>query len=169
MRRSSLLLMLLFATAGSAHAQESRDSLPRAAELERAAWLAGCWEGTAGSFAVEEHWLPLRAGTLVSAARSTRDGRTASLELAVIRMRGDTLAYHAYPVGQAAAVFPAESAGDSALVFANPHHDFPQRIVYRRAGADSLVARIEGPGRDGWQAFDYRMRRVTCPAAGADR
>lgn len=33
-------------------------------------------------------------------------------------------------------------------VFADPGHDFPQVISYRRTG-DSLTATIEGPGKDG--------------------
>jgi hypothetical protein len=33
-------------------------------------------------------------------------------------------------------------------VFANPEHDYPQRIIYWRDGDDSLCARIEGQ-RDG--------------------
>ena len=133
--------------------------------LARLQWLAGCWAGTAGSDAVEENWMPLRAGSLVGTGRATRGEQTTSLELTVIRLRGDTLAYHAFPVGQKPAVFPVESLGDSAVVFANPAHDFPQRISYRRAGADSLVARVEGPGDDGMLGFDYHMRRVECPGA----
>lgn len=135
--------------------------------LARVGWLTGCWVGSAGSQAVEEHWLPLRAGTLVGAGRATQQDRTTSVELMIIRMRGDTLAFHAFPVGQAPAVFPAESVTDSAVAFANPAHDFPQRISYRRVGGDSLVARIEGPGDDGPQGFDYHLRREACASHGA--
>lgn len=135
--------------------------------LARVEWLTGCWAGSAGSQAVEEHWLPLRAGTLVGAGRARESDRTTSVELMIIRMHGDTLAFHAFPVGQAPAVFPAVSVTDSAVVFFNPAHDFPQRITYRRVGSDSLVARIEGPGDDGPRGFDYHLRRETCASHGA--
>lgn len=135
-------------------------------ELSRLQWLTGCWSGTSEGEAVEENWMPLRGGTLVGAARAIRGDRTVSVELAVIRMRGDTIVYHAYPTGQQPARFAVETLTDSAVAFANPAHDFPQRIIYRHASGDSLIARIEGPGRDGPQGFDYRMRRVACPAAG---
>lgn len=144
-------------------AQAQQDTAP----LQRMAWLSGCWEGMVGTRTVEEHWLPLRAGTLVSASRATSGDRTTSVELAVLAMRGDTLAYHAYPVGQSPAVFDAVALTDSAATFANPAHDFPQRIIYRRVGADSLVARIEGPGENGPRGFDYHMRRAVCPASAA--
>lgn len=107
--------------------------------------------------------MPLRAGTLVGMARAIRNDRTTSVELTVIRLRGDTVAYHAFPVGQAPAIFPVESLSDSSVVFANAAHDFPQRISYRRVGADSLVARIEGPGEGGVRGFDYHMARAACP------
>jgi hypothetical protein len=158
-RPAAAALLLSTVLAASAHAQGE------ATPLSQASWLTGCWSGGVGSEQVEENWMPLRAGTLVGAARGTRGERTTSVELTIIRMRGDTLAYHAFPVGQAPAVFPVESVNDSAMVFANPAHDFPQRISYRRVGADSAVARIEGPGENGPRGFDYHLRRVSCPAA----
>jgi hypothetical protein len=140
-------------------------SAPAAGALEQVAWVSGCWEGSSSTDQVEEHWLPLRAGTLVGVGRGTRGDRTTSVELTIIRMRGDTLAYHAFPIGQQPAVFPAESVSDSAVSFANPQHDFPQRIIYRRVGRDSLIARVEGPGEHGVVGFDYNMRRAECPGA----
>ena len=161
-RYAAALLCASLAWAAPAGAQQTD-----ASALARVGWLTGCWAGSAGTEAVEEHWLPLRAGTLVGAGRATRDDRTTSVELMVIRMHRDTLAFHAFPVGQAPALFPAESVTDSAVVFANPAHDFPQRITYRRVGGDSLVARIEGPGDDGPRGFDYHLHRVACASHGA--
>jgi hypothetical protein len=161
LRCGAALLAMAVSCAAPAGAQQPQASASAGpAQLQ---WLTGCWAGAAGAETVEENWMPLRAGTLVGAGRATRNDRTTSVELMVIRMRGDTLAFHAFPVGQGPAVFPAESVSDSAVVFANPAHDFPQRISYRRVGGDSLVARIEGPGDDGPRGFDYHLRRVACP------
>ena len=44
------------------------------------------------------------------------------------------LAYFAQPGGREATVFPAVETGDQRVVFANPDNDFPQRIIYARAG-----------------------------------
>jgi hypothetical protein len=53
------------------------------------------------------------------------------------------------------------------VTFANPAHDFPQRIVYARAGDGSLLARIEGE-RDGQlSSIEYPMQRVACDRATA--
>jgi hypothetical protein len=47
-------------------------------------------------------------------------------------------------------------------VWENPAHDFPTLIAYRKGPGDSLLARIEGPGRDGKQSIEWRMGRATC-------
>ena len=49
------------------------------------------------------------------------------------------------------------------VVFENPAHDFPQRILYRQV-AGGLAARIEGRenGKDRAEEFPYR--RVPCEA-----
>jgi hypothetical protein len=51
---------------------------------------------------------------------------------------------------------------DGAITFSNPAHDFPQRIIYRRAGADSLHARIEGTRNGQPRGVDYAYVRVAC-------
>lgn len=160
-RIAGAVLVMAAMAAAPARGQESEPA------ISKVAWLTGCWAGTAGSEQVEENWMPLRAGTLVGAGRAVRGERTTSVELTVIRMAGDTLVFHAFPVGQPPALFPAESVGDSAVVFANPQHDFPQRISYRRVGPDSAVARIEGTSPDGTRGFDFHYARVACPS-GSD-
>jgi uncharacterized protein DUF6265 len=75
---------------------------------------------------------------------------------------GDTLVYTATPSGQAAAAFRSTDVSESSFTVANPAHDFPQRIGYNRRGADSLIAWIEGPGKDGVKRIEYPMRRMDC-------
>jgi hypothetical protein len=109
---------------------------------------------------------------MLGASRAFRGDSTTSVELVVLRARGDTLRYEAHPLGQAPAVFvAAPTAGaEGELRFENPAHDFPQRIRYRPVGADSLVASVEGPLRGAWRAIEYRFRRAPCePPAGAAR
>jgi hypothetical protein len=80
-----------------------------------------------------------------------------------LRTDGTTLVYVAQPSGQKETEFRGTHASDTLLAFENPAHDFPQRIMYRRRGADSVVARIEGPGRDGaTRGIDFPMRRARC-------
>ncbi len=63
----------------------------------------------------------------------------------------------------AAAEFTSTAVSDSAVTFENPAHDFPQRIIYRRRGADSLIARVEGMRGGHLRGRDFAHRRVPCP------
>jgi hypothetical protein len=132
--------------------------------IERLAWLAGCWEGTLSQGAVyEEMWLPPRGGTMIGAARMTRDSRTVSFEFIRIADEDGTLVYAAQPSGRPPTRFAATQVEANAVTFANPEHDFPQRIIYRHTSPDELAARIEGE-RDGQlRGMDFPLRRVPCP------
>jgi len=76
------------------------------------------------------------------------------------------LAFIANPSGQAQATFPVKSLGEREVVFENPTHDFPQRVIYRLEAAGVLRARIEGTIDGKPRAEDFPMRRVRCENGG---
>jgi hypothetical protein len=130
--------------------------------LERMRWLAGCWELRRGARTTLEMWMPPDGGLMMGASRTVTGGVVRESEQLRLRQEGDRLVYLALPSGQAEAAFTSTEVSDSGFTVANPTHDFPQRIIYRRRGADSLVARIEGPGPSGVRGIDFPMRRVAC-------
>jgi hypothetical protein len=71
--------------------------------------------------------------------------------------------YHAEPSGQTPTDFEAKSTSDTLVVFENAAHDFPQRVIYRKRGADSLIARIEGNMNGQARGIDFGYARVRCP------
>ena len=125
-------------------------------------WLAGCWELRQGARHGVEMWMPPEGGMMLGASRVTVDGRVREYEQLRLDLTRDTLVYTARPSGQAEAAFRSVEIGETGFTVANPAHDFPQRIGYRRQGADSLIAWIEGPGRDGVKRIEYPMRRMDC-------
>lgn len=132
--------------------------------VEQVRWFAGCWEGTlGGGRTYEEVWLPPRGRTMVGMSRTVREGRTVGHESLRIFQEQDRLVYWAHPSGQDSARFTATEVADSSVVFSNPDHDFPQRIVYRLVAPDSLHARIEGGRNGGTRTVDFPMGRVLCP------
>ena len=135
----------------------------QAAPIDQAKWLAGCWELRSQNRLTVEMWMAPAGGLMLGASRTVVGGVAREFEHLRIRTDGDKLAYIALPSGQKETTFPAKQVSDSELVFENLGHDFPQRIIYRRRGADSLVARIEGPGpNNATRGFDFPMRRVNC-------
>lgn len=129
-------------------------------------WLAGCWEQRAGNRESLEMWMPPAGGLMLGASRTIVGGAVREYEQVMIKVEAGKLAYMATPSGQETASFTSTNVTDSSFTLGNLQHDFPQRIIYRRRGADSLLARIEGPGRGGagTRGFDFPMRRTSCTA-----
>jgi hypothetical protein len=125
------------------------------------AWMSGCWMQTRPDGFVEEHWMKPAAGALFGMSRTVRGGRTTEWEFLRIGEERGQLAYVAKPSGQAESAFPLKRLGDGEVVFEDPKHDFPQRIVYRRNADGSITARIEGEigGKAKGVEFPYQRCR----------
>lgn len=128
------------------------------------AWLAGCWEQRSGNRESLEMWMPPAGGVMLGASRTIVGGAVREYEQLLIKVENGKLVFTATPSGQQTATFTSSSVTDTSFVVENPQHDFPQRIIYRRRGADSLIARIEGPGGSatGTSGVDFPMRRTSC-------
>jgi hypothetical protein len=162
------IVMICFA-AGVARAQavprppaptEGRDA------VQRLSWFAGCWRRqiAGGASVLDEQWMVPRGGVALGMSRTVRND-TIVVEFEQLRLfqRAGRAVYRAEPSGQVPAEFEAQSTSDTLVVFENAAHDFPQRIIYRKRGADSLIARIEGTMRGQARAADFSYARVRCP------
>ncbi|HYM80994.1 MAG TPA: DUF6265 family protein [Candidatus Limnocylindria bacterium] len=132
--------------------------------LERLAWLAGCWEMRRPRGVTHEQWMAPGGGMMLGASRTVIDGRTVEFEAVRIEAQEGALIYVANPSRQTPATFRQIELTDSSVVFANPEHDFPQRIRYRLRGDGSLLAQIEGLRGDSLRIIDYPMTRARCEA-----
>ena len=176
MRRSSSLAIAATAIAAGtalawpvAHPRASQDT-----GIEQLAWISGCWVYTSPRVFIEELWTRPAGGTMLGVSRTLRrtptGDSTMAWEFIRVYARGTDLVYAAQPHNQPAAEFTSERVSDSVVVFANPAHDYPQRIIYRRAGKDSLRARVEGtqggrtPGARS-RASDFPYVRAACDSA----
>ena len=136
-----------------------------ATRISSVTWLTGCLEMRRGNRVVEEQRMPERAGTMVGMGRSVGLRGLDDYELTVIREDGGRLLYVAHPRRQPVTTFVASVASADSVVFENPAHDFPQRVGYRRIGADSVLAWIDGTSDGKQQRVEFPYRRVPCPAA----
>ena len=129
--------------------------------IDRAAFMKGCWIRTSGNRVVEEQWMGPRAGNMVGMGRTTRGDTLLEYEHVRIYERNGKLVYAAQPSGQRPAEFESLTIEQGAITFANPAHDFPQRVIYR-AGGDSLFARVEGTMNGRERGVDFRYARARC-------
>ena len=132
--------------------------------IERVSWLTGCWLNTARGAVIEEQWMAPRGGVMVGMGRTVRADTLREYELVLVRDQGSELAYEAHPSGQPTATFRSTVVSDSQVVFRNPDHDYPQEVGYRRLGADSLLAWIDGTVGTRSRRIEFPYRRVSCGA-----
>lgn len=147
---------LLLALAASAR------SAPEASVSEFS-WLTGCWAGVDAEFGTGELWTPPAGGTMLGVSRTVRGGKTVEYEFMQIgEVAPGKLAFIAHPSGQAKAAFPLVRSSQGELVFEDPGHDYPQRIIYRLVEPRLLHARIEGVRNGQVRSVDYQMTRTEC-------
>lgn len=117
-------------------------------------WMAGYWLSCAGG-EVAESWTGAGTGALIGATLT--QGEQAGFEFLRVAANGrGGYGYFSMPNGRSPATeFTMVSMDGARAVFENLEHDFPQRIIYERAG-DSLHTRIEDAS--GAQGMDWNYR-----------
>jgi hypothetical protein len=118
-------------------------TLDGAAEVAKLDWLAGAWISEKDGVVVREVWLAPRDGAMAGAAQTNRPGRKPSIEYTRITAEPAGVTFTALVGAQPPTPFLKKPGPDGEAVFENLEHDFPQRVIYRRCGAD-LCARVEG-------------------------
>ena len=114
--------------------------------VEDIAWLTGDRVQRSDNAEVREVWIGPGDGVLLGMSLTRRfDGGKGEWEHMRIQTLADgTLAFIAMPSGQPETVFPLAHYETRKLVFENPRHDFPQRVIYWDKGDGVIGARIEG-------------------------
>ena len=150
------LTVVLLAAAAHAQAPVAKPT------LQDFAWLAGHWRIEDGDRVVDEQWMAPAGGLMIGMARNVQAGKVREYEFTLLRQEpnGDIL-YIASPSKQTETAFKLTSLRDGEAIFENPQHDFPKKVVYARRADGSLLAAIEGPGRDGKpRRVEYPFERV---------
>ena len=174
-RRTLMILPIaLLANAAAACAQATSASSGSPAGLRPATrsrvsdlgFMAGCWRGvTTSGTTIEEFYSTPSSNLIVGATRYVRDGRAVDFEFTRIDQTDSGAVVTPHPKGVRSVSFAPRVAEANRIVWENATHDFPQRILYTRVSADTLVARIEGRTPRGDRALEWRMGRAACGAA----
>ena len=145
MKRLSIALMLIPVIA-----------LGSDSDSDKLSWLAGCWMTPDKSS--QEVWVIDSDRSLAGFGVAISDSTVGFYEVLGIKQSDDgTWTYTAHPSGQGSASFLAVEISENSVVFANPDHDYPQEIRYRREG-NQLHATISLLGEMNPNSFD----KVAC-------
>jgi hypothetical protein len=137
-------------------------AVAESASVEDLAWLAGCWASVGAEAGSGEQWMEPAGGTLLGVNRTVKGSETVAHEFMQIReTESGEIEFIANPSGQSEAAFSLVGLSETEVIFENPDHDFPQRIIYRLKG-DYLEGRIEGKVKGELRVVDFPLRRVDC-------
>ena len=130
--------------------------------FDKLSWMAGCWEGKMGAGKTQEQWMRPEGNSMLGMSRTVVGGKTPFFEFLQIKLDGQDVFYIARPQGKEPTPFKLVKLNDSAAVFENLQHDFPQRIAYQRQIDGSLLAAIEGEEKGKPKRVEFPMQRVKC-------
>ncbi|HVT34714.1 MAG TPA: DUF6265 family protein [Nevskiaceae bacterium] len=154
----TMTLALLLAASAAAD-----DGPARVTQLQ---WMTGCWGFSGSGSSYEEVWLAPTGNSMLGLSRRISDDNyTREFEfLRVVTSGGGGFDYVAQPQGQPPTKFNMLELKGTRVVFENPDHDFPQRIIYEFHAPDQLNARIEGkdPGSGQQTGINFPLRKKTC-------
>lgn len=111
------------------------------------AFLTGCWEQRKADRWTEECWTAPRGGLMIGSGRTGQGDTVRDWEwMRIERATDGSVSFYGSPKGTPAVAFKATKVGESEIIFANPAHDFPQRVRYIRTatGIDAEVSLADG-------------------------
>jgi len=133
------------------------------ADIADLRWMAGCWSQDGQESGSVEQWTAPAGGTMLGMSRMVSGGKTVAFEFLRITEDEDGWIWLvASPSGQETARFKLVNMSANEVIFENPDHDFPQRIIYRLDSDGNLVGRIEGEVNGTARAADFPMTRTKC-------
>lgn len=116
-------------------------------KIETLGWMAGRWRSEGEHGLTEELWMPPAGGLMLGLHRDLFPSGKVFFEYLRIESSAGGPLYQASPAGRPPTPFRAVELSERHVVFENPDHDFPQRIIYRLDSDGALLAAVEGEGR----------------------
>lgn len=136
--------------------------------IDDLAWLSGCWMSSNQEPGSAEHWMLPAGGTMIGMNRTVSGGKTVAFEfMRIVEQEDGGLEFIASPSGQKTTGFTMTNVTNREVIFENPDHDFPQRIIYRLVSDEELLGRIEGTIDGVERAADFPMKKVDCESGQA--
>ncbi|MES2704684.1 MAG: DUF6265 family protein [Bacteroidota bacterium] len=115
--------------------------------IEQLRWLVGNWQSKTPDGIAFENWTALDDSTFTAVSGFIKGKDTMVSETISLEQRGGELTYIPTVKDQnegKPVPFKMAAVGGDSVVFADPGHDFPDKITYTKKSPTSLVAKISG-------------------------
>ncbi len=131
--------------------------------IQMAAWLIGTWENKTQRGSMYETWTKINEAEFSGKSYMLKEKDTTVFETISLVQENDNVFYIPTVKNQNNGLpvrFSLKTITESAMVFENPEHDFPQIISYNKINADSLIAEISGRINGQERTQKFPMKRV---------
>ena len=112
--------------------------------VEQFSWMTGKWKGTANQTVLVEEWQPVKNNVLAGTGFAISGKDTTFAERLKIEQRGDDFYYIPTLPKNGPVDFKFTGLKNDSIVFENPQHDFPQRIIYFQQSPEKMYACVDG-------------------------
>jgi hypothetical protein len=131
--------------------------------LEKANWFLGEWANKSAEGELTERWNKENDSVYHGESYFVIGGKdTVFAEHVRLEEANGKLAYIVTVPGQnneQPVRFDMTSSTDNQIVFENPGHDYPSKIVYNKVGNDSVVAEISGIQKGKPASEKFKMKK----------
>lgn len=151
-------LLLGFLVLASCYNNENKNE-----KINASQWLLGTWTQQTEQGTLEETWKAVNDSTFEGTSYFIKGKDTLHNETIVLQQNGKNLIYKATIIGEnndEAVSFPLTSTTEKNLVFENPKHNYPQKINYKLADANTLITIISGNQAGKVTSETYTLKRT---------
>lgn len=131
-------------------------------KLQTTDWLIGTWENKSDEGEMVETWSKTNDSLYSGSSYFIKGKDTLHSESIALTQKADVILYTPTVKGQnnnQPVSFQLTKQTPKQLVFENPKHDFPQKIVYQQITADSLIATISGMQQGKASSESFSMKK----------
>lgn len=161
MKKTLRRIVLVVTMTGYALGASAQDKVTELADFHG---MAGCWErkDDAKKLLISEQWMSPAGSSILGMGRTVKNGKTTGFEYMRIEQRPDGIYFVSKPrENPEETSFKLIRSTLNEVVFENPRHDYPQRIIYKLLGT-KMVGRIEGNNNGKFLGIDFPMDKVKC-------
>lgn len=131
-------------------------------QLEKANWFLGRWKNNSPEGNLSESWKKINDSTFFGESYFVIKKDTVFVETIQLEERNSKLSYIVTVPNQndeKPVSFELTRSNTAQMVFENPNHDFPDKIIYNQVGNDSLLAEISGMKDGKIKKEVFRMKK----------
>lgn len=124
-------------------------------------WLQGKWTGVSSDEIIFEKWTIASNGSMDGFSGSISNGDTIYTETVKIEQRGNDIFYVPSVKHNGGPVdFKFTGYKNDSIVFENPLHDFPQRVIYFKLSNNKLYACIDGLSKGKYMRMEFPYEKA---------